>query len=179
MDGDGGTLSAGHVLLRDLAGLLSPRAVIVGVGNCDRGDDGFGPAVANALHNRVRIPVFDVGSTPENFLQPIVACGPTAVLFVDAAELGSAPGTLVLWIPEQLAAGGVSTHATGLPALAEYLKLTAGARSWALLAQPARNRPPAGDVARGLSPMLQRAVREATDLILAGFAAARCEGRGV
>lgn len=152
-----------------LAAVLAPPAVILGVGNRARGDDGFGPAVLAALRGRVAVPLVDGGPAPENHLQRIAALRPARVLIVDAAELGAAPGALHYCLPDALDDAGASTHAGSLALLARYLDGACGARCGLLLAQVQRR--PAGPGA-GLSPAGRAAVQRAVRLIRSACPAA-------
>ncbi|MBN1490614.1 MAG: hydrogenase maturation protease [Phycisphaerae bacterium] len=158
-----------------LAGRLSPSSVIVGIGNRDRGDDAFGPALIDALRGRTTAALADAGTVPENFAQQIAAGRPDTVLFADAAELGEAPGRLVVRSAEALADCGISTHAGNVSLIAEYVTAISGACCLFLLAQPAwTNRPTmAGpSVQDGLSPPLRDAVSRACRAILGALGGA-------
>ena len=86
----------------ELASFLSGEAAaVVGVGNADRGDDGFGPAVVALLRRanpaarqrqqgvlgpcEPRLLLIDAGIRPENCLEAVAESGVRRVLFVDAA----------------------------------------------------------------------------------------------
>jgi hydrogenase 3 maturation protease len=138
--------------------LLGPRPVVAGVGNRDRGDDGVGPVVAEGLRRAGLVAAFDCGTAPENYLGPIVALNPTDVIFVDAADLDSSPGTVRLFGAEQLRMQAPSTHAAGLPHGATFLAKACAAACRLLAVQPADTKG-----CSGLSPP----VRAAADRILA------------
>ncbi len=121
-----------------LADFLSARSVIVGLGNIARGDDGFGPAVARALHGRVAIPLIDAGPAPENFTGRIADYAPDTVLFMDAADLGQPAGRLVLADATELNDIAANTHVGNLSLLAGYLQSAIAAHVLFLLAQPMR-----------------------------------------
>jgi len=101
---------------------FAPPVAIVGVGNALRGDDAFGPAVIAALQPSDRLRLFDVQAVPESFLVPIASSGASAVLFVDAADLGSEPGRVALLGADRLAEVDVSTHAISLSVVAEAIQ---------------------------------------------------------
>ena len=102
-----------------------PPIAVVGVGNALRGDDAFGPAVVAALEPCPGLRLFDVQAVPESFLVPIASCGASAVLFVDAADLGAAPGRVAFVPADRLAEVDVSTHAISLSVVAEALQALA------------------------------------------------------
>jgi len=127
---------------------FAPPVAIVGVGNALRGDDAFGPAVIAALEPSDRLRLFDVQAVPESFLVPIASCGASAVLFVDAADLGETrachgearraePGRVALIGADRLAEVDVSTHAISLSLVAEALQ--------ALARESSHSRPKPGD----------------------------------
>ena len=108
---------------RSLRRLLSPRpdgqlprVAVVGVGQRLRGDDGAGPAVAQRLAPLAdaALLVVDAGHAPENCLGPIVRFRPDAILFVDAARGGLAPGELIWLRPDEADSRGGSTWSTKL-----------------------------------------------------------------
>ena len=163
-----------------LKNFLSARSVIVGLGNIDRGDDGFGSAVVRTLRDRVTVPLIDAGPAPENFTGRIADYAPDTVLFIDAADLGQPAGRLVLADTTDLNDIAASTHVGNLNLLAGYLQATGAARCLFLLAQPMQiSSPPADEPGRSgefdheatgasiihLSIPLRRAVEQAAALI--------------
>jgi hydrogenase maturation protease len=68
--------------------------LVIGVGNCDRGDDGAGIAVARALRDRVGpgVRVVELGSDALGLVDFLRAA--PAVIVVDAARSGASPGTI-------------------------------------------------------------------------------------
>lgn len=149
------------VMLRaELRDVPPDSVVVVCIGNPLRGDDGFGPAVAQALAGKLRLEVLDSGLTPENDLPRVARLRPAAVLLVDAVHFGGRPGTLRLLKPETLRADGISTHSGSLSLVAEFLSGECGARVLVLAAQP-------GQVCyrEGLSPEMERAARRAAALL--------------
>ena len=151
-------------LHEELGDVVPQEVVILCVGSTMRGDDGFGPAVAEALHGaaaRLTARVFDGGQTPENELPRIARLAPAVVVLVDAVDFAAAPGTLRLLNPEQLRQDGFDTHTASLSLTVEFLKESCGARVLLLAAQP-------GDVSFGkpLSGRLRAAARRAAVALL-------------
>ncbi len=156
--------------LRSLAPPDQPaRVAILGVGHELRGDDGAGPAVAQALRafdhtlqfpsdqangeRRITSLIIDVGPAPENFTGSLRRFRPDLVLIVDAAEMGERPGT-VRWLSWQETTGiGVATHALPVHVLATYLSADLGCDLALIGIQP--NNTAFGST---LSPRMQRAV---------------------
>lgn len=78
------------------------RILVAGVGNVLRGDDGFGVAVAQRLLEQdvpEGVQVLDIGIGGIHLVQELFA-GADALVVVDAVDLGSAPGTVVVQRPD-------------------------------------------------------------------------------
>ncbi len=80
-----------------------PRVAIVGIGNELRCDDAAGSLVARGLHDLQQAVngsrplvyetlVIDAGEAPENITGNLRTFKPGLILFIDAAEMGKAPG---------------------------------------------------------------------------------------
>ena len=79
---------------------------------------------------------------------------PDTVLIVDAVDFDGPPGEARLLEPTSITAGGLSTHASSLQMVADYLKARAGARSLLLAIQPADVSP-----GEGLTEPVSRTMR--------------------
>jgi hydrogenase 3 maturation protease len=106
-----------------------PRVAVVGIGHELRGDDAAGVTLVRLLkrwsHDSSLL-VIEAGLAPENCCGLLFRCRPDLVLLVDAADMGTEPGT-VRWLDWQDVTGPqwhVSTHTLPLDLLATYL--TAG-----------------------------------------------------
>jgi hydrogenase 3 maturation protease len=101
-----------------------PRVAVVGIGHELRGDDAAGVILARRLNSYGLEPsvlIVEAGAAPENCCGLICRHKPDLVLFVDAADMATEPGT-VRWLPWQAAAGfNVSTHTLSLQLLSAYL----------------------------------------------------------
>jgi hydrogenase 3 maturation protease len=91
------------------------------VGNRLKRDDGVGPAICDLVQGRVLATVMDVGTAPENYLGPISRLAPAALLIMDAADSGAAPGTLSILPQDALGWPGCSTHAPSMKLLLSVL----------------------------------------------------------
>ena len=142
-------------VLSRIRALLDGRCAVVGIGNVLRGDDGFGPALVEALPERPNRLKVVAGTTPENYVGKIVVYRPEAVLLVDAVNLGQEPGACELLPADALGPGGLSTHDIPLSLAVQYIEEGTGAQVAVLAIQP-------GDTAFGqpLSPPVQRALEE-------------------
>lgn len=129
------------------------RLWLLGVGNAERGDDGFGVRLAEQVREGAggaesSLRALDVGTCPERYVGEAARAGCEELVFADAVDFGAAPGALLLASAEELRARpvGTSTHRVPLSVLAQYAE-GLGVRAWLLGVQPASLRD--GD---GLSP---------------------------
>jgi hydrogenase 3 maturation protease len=154
-------------LAQELVKLLSARSVIVCVGNELGGDDAAGPEVAQRIIGRVRWPVFDVHTVPENFLMKIVEAKPDVVLIVDALDFGAPAGAVSILPADSVAGQGPSTHGPAPIAFMDVLNMLHPCRRAVLGVQAKSVRfgdTISAEVARGVELV-------ASALILAGGAA--------
>lgn len=125
-------------LFADLKKNLQGKLCVVGIGNRLKGDDGAGPALIDCLRGQARLCGLDTGVVPENYLEQIVRIKPDNVLLVDAMNFGDVAGALRLWPAEQVAGGGLSSHALSLQMVCDYLRQRAAIRILILGIQPAQ-----------------------------------------
>ena len=140
--------------------ILSRPAVIVAVGNALRGDDGFGPAVADALPKDYPVRVIRAGVAPENFLGTIERADPGAVLILDAGHFGGEAGALRLVPASEAQSAAVSTHAVSLALLAEAIQRDRPRAVWLLAVQSQQT-----SLGAGLSPPVAEAVKRAAEML--------------
>ena len=119
-----------------LPALLTPRTVLVGVGNSLRGDDGAGPALIDALRGRCPCVCIDAGAAPENYLGQIVRHEPQVIVFVDAVDMQLTPGQWRVFQARELAGCGLHTHSIPLGLLLAFLSTWTRARAYVLGIQP-------------------------------------------
>lgn len=131
------------------------------IGNPMRGDDAFGPEVFRLLDGRIRVPLFDGASAPENELPRIAALSPALVLFIDAVSFDAPTGALRLFSPDDLAVNAADTHRAPLSVAADFLAETCSASVLILAARPA-------DVSLGapMSPEMKRAAEKAARILI-------------
>ncbi len=91
--------------------------LILGVGNCLRGDDGVGSYLIKRLQKKVNIPLLDAGDVPENCISQIESSGANMILIVDAADFNASPGEIALIDFADIKKNGVSTHSANLDLL--------------------------------------------------------------
>lgn len=125
--------------LRDeLQQRLKGRVCLVGVGNPERGDDGFGVRLAEAMRDLGHRDVIVAAREPERWTGHLVRGGFQTVLFLDAVQINAAPGAAVFLESAQIAARypQVSTHRLSLGMLARLIESESPARVCLLGVQP-------------------------------------------
>jgi len=114
------------------------KVYVLGLGNTDRADDGAGILVAEALkkrfpsfsfseHDGVEGTVLDISERDED----------ATIIFVDAGNIGEAPGTIVLVPKDRIKETEITTHRVAVALMASILE-KAGKRSAVLCIQPER-----------------------------------------
>jgi hydrogenase maturation protease len=140
------------------------RILVAGVGNLLRGDDGFGPAVAERLTGLPEgAEVIETGIGGIALLQELMA-GCSALILIDAVERGAAPGTLFYIEPEIEEAVHVPDVHLANPARVLSMAKTMGVlpeRVVIIGCQPAETE----ELCQGLSPPVERALAIAVNKI--------------
>ncbi|MDR7418645.1 MAG: hydrogenase maturation protease [Armatimonadota bacterium] len=124
--------------LRDVLRVaLAGRPCLVGMGNADRCDDGFGVRLAEALAD-AGADVIVAGTTPERWIGHLARSGFDNVVFLDAVDVGAPPGSAVLMDAGDVEAAvpQISTHKLSVGTLAKLLRAQSRARVWLLGVQP-------------------------------------------
>jgi hydrogenase 3 maturation protease len=121
---------------RILREMLAGNSVIACVGNEMRADDGVGPLVAGLLSDTPGLKVVNCGETPENYLGVIIREDPDVVVVIDAVFLGGEVGEVRVIRREDLAAGGLSTHAPTLSIFTDFVESQTHARTYFIGIQP-------------------------------------------
>ena len=139
---------------------MSPRVIVGCVGNVLRGDDGFGPAVADRLTGLPEgAEIIETGIGGIALLQELLA-GCDGLVLVDAVDRGERPGTLFLIEPEVLDGEHVAdVHLANPERVLTMAKAMGGLPERVLIVgcQPAE----VDELERGLSPAVERAVEGA------------------
>lgn len=152
--------SLNKLLRSNLAGSDgSLRLAIVGIGNEMLSDDAAGSVVARTLRARngaggIYQPlVIDAGVAPENITRDLRDFKPCLIVFIDAADMGEAPGT-VRWIAmDEIDGMSASTHRMPISMLTQYLTLELNCDIVLLGIQPA-----SVEMGEGLSDPVCRSV---------------------
>ena len=145
----------------DLKKILKGKVVILCVGNIERGDDGVGPCIANAIKGRITCEVIDAGIAPENYTGVIKRLRPDTIVVIDAIRFEGKPGEVRLFSSDDLRAGEISTHDVSPKVLTEYLKFFTNAEIYILGINPKSNR-----YGETLSKEVKEAVTIVQDLLL-------------
>jgi len=118
--------------------LLDGRVGLMGIGNIEQGDDGFGVRLAEQLSRDGLPNVILAGTEPELFLGRCAGGGLNHLVFLDAVEFGGAPGSVVFLDSGQIQAkfAQISTHKLSLGLLAKCVEAGGSTRAWLLGAQP-------------------------------------------
>jgi hydrogenase 3 maturation protease len=106
------------------------RVAVVGIGDRLLPRDRLGMLAAGAIAD-LHLPevrVFFAGTVPESMTGPIRRFRPEHVLFLDAADMGSPPGTVAIVEPEGIHATLFSTHVLPLSLVMEFLEKDAHTR---------------------------------------------------
>ena len=139
---------------------MSQRIVVGCVGNVLRGDDGFGPAVAERLTDLPEeADVVETGIGGIALLQELLA-GCDGLVLIDAVDHGEKPGTLFLITPEVTEAEHVPDVHLANPERVLTMAKSMGALPERVLivgCQPAE----VDELGGKLSPAVERAVDEA------------------
>ncbi|HTY91633.1 MAG TPA: hydrogenase maturation protease [Methanocella sp.] len=141
-------------LIIRLQGIPPEKVVFVGVGNRMRGDDAIGPVLIDMLSGEVPHAI-DADGAPENVTAAIRRLKPLAIVFLDAASLGEAPGSARVVEAGELEKLEASVHNFSLDVVMEYLKASTGADVFLVGVQPER----VGE-GEGISPALERPLKE-------------------
>ena len=130
-------------LREQLQSCFAGRVCLMGLGNIDYGDDGFGVRLAEALDAAGMPDVVVAGTTPDRFIGRVVDGGFDSLIFLDAVEFGGAPGSVVFLNAGEMAARfpQISTHKISLGVLAQWVEASGSTRAWLLGVQPQSLKP--------------------------------------
>jgi len=108
--------------LQKLQENIKGKTIILTVGNSLKGDDGFGPALASRIKDRIPT-VIDGGITPENYVSTIIKQAPDTILVIDAADFKGRSGEARLFDIAQLRnLSYFTTHSFPMEYLLKFLK---------------------------------------------------------
>ncbi len=122
------------------------RVCVMGLGNVDHGDDGFGVYLAESMAARLTGSgevflarnVISAGTMPERYIGYLTAKGFDHLVFLDAVEWSGKPGSMILLTVEELTSRfpQISTHKMSLGLLAKLINEDNRTKVWLLGVQP-------------------------------------------
>lgn len=102
---------------------LKGKVVIIGIGNTLRGDDGVGSLLASWIKDKIPYTVYDVATSPENYLGKIIKDKPDNLVIIDAVDFGAKPGEFSLLEAQDLKATNLfCTHNASIGLTINYLQ---------------------------------------------------------
>ena len=139
------------------------RVCVMGLGNIDYGDDGFGVYLAESIASRLARSgkvflgrnVISAGTMPERYISYVTARSFDNLVFLDAVEFGGEPGSVLLLTAEETTARfpQISTHKMSIGLLAQLINEGDTVKVWLLGVQPGSLKQ-----GQGLSPAVQKTV---------------------
>jgi hydrogenase 3 maturation protease len=114
------------------------RLAVVGIGDELSPPDRLGMSTAREIAQRhlPGVTVIFAGTVPESVTGPLRRYHPGHVLFLDAADMGARPGTILLIEQERIQASLLSTHVLPLPVVMDYIEREIGTGVTLLGIQP-------------------------------------------
>ena len=130
-------------LREQLRDCLQGRVCLMGLGNVDYGDDGFGVRLAEELLAAGVPDVVIAGTMPDRYVGQTAAEGFDRLVFLDTVEFGGAPGSVVFLNAEEMSARfpQISTHKISLSVLARWAEASGTTKAWVLGVQPESIKP--------------------------------------
>ena len=125
-------------LEKQLAALIEGDVTLIGIGNPLRGDDAAGSMAARQIAVGPGVCVIDAQEVPEDYVQQVVNQPPDTIVLIDSVDLNSAPGSVALLEPGQIAAYWPNTHRMPISMLMAVLEHETHARVFAIGIQPAQ-----------------------------------------
>jgi len=125
-------------LREQLRQCLTGSFCLMGIGNPDYGDDGFGVLLAEELEEAGIPGVIIAGANPERYIGKVTDDGCDSLLFLDAVDFGGAPGSVIFLNSGEIAARfpQVSTHKISLGLMAKLAEETGRTKAFLLGVQP-------------------------------------------
>jgi len=95
------------------------KTLVLCVGNDMKGDDAIGKYVFDRIKTGSKLFCAEM---PENYLGKIEEMAPEALLIVDAADFGGAPGQVAFAQLRDFSAPSLSTHSLSMSIMSRFLK---------------------------------------------------------
>lgn len=125
-------------LQEQLESTLQGRICLMGLGNPDCGDDGFGVRLCEQLINAGVADIVVAATEPEHYVGAVAGQRFDHIIFIDAVEFGGSPGDAVFLDAAGIEARfpQVSTHKLSLGLLAKLVASNGISKAWVLGVQP-------------------------------------------
>lgn len=150
-------MSPDKSLFEQLNKLRDSSALILGIGNILKGDDGAGPLVCKRLEAaKISAGLLDAGTVPENYIQRIIKKAPRTLIVIDAIDFGAEAGTIRIFEPEQLDSLVVSTHTLSPRLFIDVIRRSIQLDVYFIGIQPAHTQlgqPPSSAVSRAIEKL--------------------------
>ncbi len=146
-----------------LRGCLMGRICLMGLGNTDYADDGFGVRLGEELLSAGMADVVIAGTTPDRSIGRAAEQGFDHIVFLDAVEFGGAPGSVILLNAREISARypQISTHKISLGVLAKWVEANGRTKVWLLGVQPESMK-----AGQQLTPTVQATLEVLRELLL-------------
>jgi hydrogenase 3 maturation protease len=141
-------------------------ALIVGVGNTLRGDDGVGPLVCHELKAILPDRVIDAGTVPENYIGKIIKKAPRVLVIIDAIDHNAQPGDIRVLRADEINSMAISSHSLSPALFVEVILNDISPDVYIVGIQPKHlslGRPPSPEANRAIQT-LASLIRRAYDL---------------
>ena len=150
-------------LREQLEHTLAGRVCFMGVGNAGYADDALGLHLAQQLLEAGVPDVVVAGNSPDRCLGSAASMKFDHLVFLDTAEFGAAPGSVVFLDSHQIAARypQISTHKISLGVLAGFVESNGVTRAWLLGVQPESLKE-----GNGLSPKVRKTLGVLLELLV-------------
>jgi hydrogenase maturation protease len=153
-------------LRQQLEESLKGSVCLMGLGDLDYGDDGFGVRLAEELLEAGVPDVIVAGTAPDRYIGRAANGGFDHVVFLDAVDFGGAPGSAVFLSASEIAGRfpQISTHKISLGALAKWAEANGTTQAWLLGVQPESLK--AAETKLGAPPRLTPAVQTTLEVLV-------------
>ena len=147
-------------IVNDLNRRMKGKVVFVGVGNVSCCDDGVGIFFAKQVVETQSLKSLPVGDYPELYVDEIINERPDVVIFIDATELASPPGSIGIIELTDLPPSLGNTHQPPLSTIMTYINMSTGADTFLLGIQPEKV-----SVGYGLCYPVAETIKSVTEII--------------
>ena len=158
-------MNSGKSLFEQLNKLRSSAAIILGIGNILKGDDGAGPLVCEQLKAaKISAEPIDAGTVPENYIRRIIKKAPRTMLIIDAIDFGAEAGTIKIFEPQQLDSHVISTHTLSPRLFVDIIGRSIRVDVYFIGIQPAQTQ-----LGQSVSAVVSRAIERLTGVLTEVF----------